>query len=284
MAVQVTRFSVESSRVPASLDGFTLIHVSDLHGAQFGKEQKRILAKIRAESPDLIVVTGDLIDSVHPNETAVVEFFRGASGIAPVFCVAGNHEFLLGPRNFARLKADWEAAGARFLINDSVWLEREPSHAANRLNSGRNAAANSLAVRFSEADLSGAPHSESLCLAGISDPFFAPSDWPKWLDRLTADHSRFTILLSHRPERFEAYAACGPDLVLSGHAHGGQFRLPFLGGIAAPHQGFFPRYSEGLCESGPTRMIVSRGLGNSFIPVRLGNRPELVVVKLRKRD
>ena len=90
----------------------------------------------------------------------------------------------------------------------------------------------------------------------------------------------YTILLSHRPELFDTYVASGVDLVFSGHAHGGQFRLPFLGGVIAPNQGLFPEYDSGLYTQGDTNMLVSRGIGNSIIPIRFNNRPEIIVVEL----
>ena len=89
-----------------------------------------------------------------------------------------------------------------------------------------------------------------------------------------------TILLSHRPELFETYVCCGVDLVLCGHAHGGQFRLPFIGGLVAPNQGLFPKYDSGLYTDGKTNMVVSRGLGNSIIPFRFNNRPEVILVEI----
>ena len=97
---------------------------------------------------------------------------------------------------------------------------------------------------------------------------------------LIGDKDNYTILLSHRPELFEAYVNCGVDLVLSGHAHGGQFRLPFIGGLVAPNQGLFPKYDAGLYTKGDTNMIVCRGLGNSIIPIRFNNRPEIVLLEL----
>ena len=90
----------------------------------------------------------------------------------------------------------------------------------------------------------------------------------------------YTILLSHRPELFETYVDCDVDLILSGHAHGGQFRLPFIGGLIAPNQGLFPKYDAGLYTDKNTNMIVSRGLGNSIIPLRFNNCPEIVLVEL----
>ena len=94
----------------------------------------------------------------------------------------------------------------------------------------------------------------------------------------------FTVLLSHRPELFEEYAESGVNLVIAGHAHGGQFRLPFVGGLFAPNQGFFPRYDSGLYEKNNTKMVVSRGLGNSAVPIRFNNRPEIVVIELNNKS
>ena len=93
-------------------------------------------------------------------------------------------------------------------------------------------------------------------------------------------NGNFTILLSHRPELFEVYADNKMDLVLSGHAHGGQFRLPFVGGLVAPNQGLFPKYDAGLYTEENTNMIVSRGIGNSILPFRFNNRPEVILIEL----
>ena len=99
-----------------------------------------------------------------------------------------------------------------------------------------------------------------------------------------AEDESYKILLSHRPEQFEVYVKHKVDLVLSGHAHGGQVRIPFAGGLVAPNQGFFPKYDSGLYVNGSTNMIVSRGLGNSIIPIRINNRPELVIITLENLD
>ena len=100
------------------------------------------------------------------------------------------------------------------------------------------------------------------------------------LDELVCKEDGYTILLSHRPELFETYAQNNVDLVFSGHAHGGQFRIPFVGGIVAPNQGLFPEYDAGMYTEGNTNMVVSRGIGNSVIPFRLNNRPEVILVEL----
>lgn len=101
------------------------------------------------------------------------------------------------------------------------------------------------------------------------------------LQELMNESYSFTLLLSHRPELFEIYVNNEVDLVLSGHAHGGQFRLPFVGGLVAPNQGLFPKYDAGLYTEENTNMIVSRGIGNSILPFRFNNRPEVILIELQ---
>jgi len=123
---------------------------------------------------------------------------------------------------------------------------------------------------------------------GVDDPSLqtdylfgdAESAMKAQLQTLMREKNAYTVLLSHRPELFDVYAENGVDLILSGHAHGGQFRLPFIGGLAAPNQGLFPEYDGGLYTNNGTNMIVSRGVGNSIVPFRFNNRPEVVLVEL----
>ena len=123
---------------------------------------------------------------------------------------------------------------------------------------------------------------QSIELVGIDDPDFVSSvDNNLRVALQESESNKFKILLSHRPEAFETYVESNVDLVLSGHAHGGQFRLPFIGGLVAPNQGLFPEFSEGTHTKNQTTMIISRGLGNSIIPQRLFNRPHLIEITLK---
>ena len=198
---------------------------------------------MRAE-PDIIVFTGDLIDSRNTQVDVALDFVEMAVGIAPCYYVSGNHESRTG--QWLALRQGLLEAGVRVLEDEAAMLERD---------------------------------GESVVIAGLRDPDFG-GDFYGALESVTAREG-YTILLSHRPERMDAYAACGADLVFSGHAHGGQIRIPFVGGVVAPHQGWFPEFDSGLFRLGDTVMLVSRGLGNSMIPLRINNRPEIILAMLK---
>ena len=249
--IEVTFLEVVDFAIPVDFDGFTIAHISDLHNTEFGQQQERLLQKLVEAAPDLIAITGDLLDSYHPNITVAMEFINGAIAIAPVYYVTGNHESRL-PELYAQLREQMESAGVVVLDNKAVTLEYGSS---------------------------------IIRVLGVDDPTFsAESDLYEdneqvisaQLDVLLDDQSAYTILLSHRPELFDVYHEAG--LVLCGHAHGGQVRLPFIGALFAPNQGFFPEYTAGLYRQGDTQMVVSRGLGNSSFPIRINNPPELVVI------
>lgn len=252
-AIQTTGISIHSEKLPEPFDGFVIAHISDLHNAIFGDGQGRLLETMRAVAPDLIAVTGDLIDSRHTDIERALEFIRGAVQIAPVYYVTGNHESRVS--EYPQLEKQIEETGVVILRNKSTALEREGA---------------------------------CIRLMGLDDPSFASkggagsraSVAEAALKNMMTDDSNFVVLLSHRPELFDIYASKGIDLVLCGHAHGGQVRLPFVGGLVAPNQGVFPQYTAGVHIKRQTNMVVSRGLGNSIAPVRINNRPELVVITL----
>ncbi len=257
-ALMVNTVTVTAGRIPAAFSGFRIAQVSDLHNAEFGENNARLIGLLSESRPDIIVITGDLVDSGHTDIDIAVSFAEEADRIAPVYYVTGNHEARLS--QYDRLRNGLEAAGVSMLEDRAVELERD---------------------------------GEKITLVGLSDPDFTvrsdifgevPAMVSTKLESLADTESSYTILLSHRPELFESYASSGIDLVLSGHAHGGQFRLPFIGGLVAPNQGLFPKYDAGLYTESSTQMVVSRGIGNSIIPVRFNNRPEIVIVELFARQ
>ncbi len=235
--------------IPAGFDGYKILQISDLQNKTFGRRQKALLQKVRQSQPDCIVITGDFLDR-HEGRTDVVgamALIHTLVAYAPVYFVSGNHEHQSG---------EWETL-AEALVKARVTV----------LDNGK-----SIIAR----------NGDTITLLGLADKS-ANRCYDLLLHSLMAgQEDSFNILLSHRPELFEAYVREGIDLVFSGHAHGGQLVIPFLRrGIFAPHQGFFPKYTEGMYERAGTVMVVSRGLGNSSFPFRLFNRPELIELTLR---
>lgn len=255
-ALQTTHITVHSSKLPKAFDGFRIVQISDLHNAVFGKDNQKLLAQIKKAQPDLIVITGDLINSYHPDLDNALTFTGAACKLAPCYFVAGNHESRIS--GYAQFQQDLMDTGVIVLENKTAQISRDR---------------------------------QILHLIGITDPSFTACHPARRsctivseaLTSLTLPNNPYTILLAHRPDLFDTYASFGIDLTLSGHAHGGQFRLPFIGAIFAPNQGFFPKYTSGLYTNGTAQMVVSRGLGNSSFPFRICNRPELIILELRNK-
>ena len=250
-ALELSSYTITSSRLPENFNGYRIAHVSDLHNAQLGENNEKLLAMLRNAQPDMIAITGDLIDAGNTDISVALHFAKEAMDIAPCYYITGNHEAQISDYN--HLKSGLLELGVIVLENDKFEIE---------------------------------DNGEKILVIGVQDPSFetnsddSVSVMQRNLQQLTEEES-YTILLSHRPELMKVYADYPVDLVLSGHAHGGQFRLPFLGGMYAPNQGVFPEYDSGLFEKNNTKMIVSRGIGNSVIPFRFNNRPELILIELR---
>lgn len=255
-ALELNTYTISSSDLPESFDGYRIAHVSDLHNAEMGKDNEKLLSMLWDTEPDMIAITGDLIDSRSTNVEVALQFIQEAVKIAPCYYVTGNHEARIS--EYKDLKKGLEEAGVIVLENARVEIEQDGEH---------------------------------ITVLGVDDPSFqtdylfgdAESVVNAKLTELHTDGDGYTILLSHRPELFDTYVARDMDLVLSGHAHGGQFRLPFIGGLVAPNQGLFPKYDAGLYTEENTNMLVSRGIGNSILPFRINNRPEVILIELQAK-
>lgn len=250
--LEQTVYTVKSQRLPEPFSGYRIAQVSDLHNREMGEGSEKLLAILEEADPDMIALTGDLVDSRNTDFETALAFAEKAMEIAPCYYVPGNHESRIAAYPF--LEEELKELGV-IVLEEAMLLERG---------------------------------GETIRLLGVDDPSFQENYQPEMdkqimesaLQKYDNDSDTFTVLLSHRPELFSVYAEHKMDLVLSGHAHGGQFRLPLIGGVFVPNQGFFPEYDAGLFTSGNTHMIVSRGIGDSIIPIRINNRPELVVVDL----
>ena len=253
-ALMLNTYTVTSENLPQSFDGYRIAHVSDLHNAQMGKNNEKLLTMLIDSKPDIIAITGDLVDSRNTDITVALQFAQQAVKIAPCYYVSGNHEARIS--EYSMLKEELIKTGVTVLEDSSLEIE----HSDNKI-----------------------------IIAGVDDPSFktdylfgdSATVMQNKLEKIITNNDTYTVLLSHRPELFDVYADCGVDLALSGHAHGGQFRLPFIGGLLAPNQGLFPKYDSGQYTYKNTNMIVSRGIGNSLFPLRLFNRPEVILTELK---
>lgn len=258
--IKTTHIELRMNDLPTAFDGFRIALLADIHSRSFGEKQAQLLSRVRQARPDLIVVAGDWIDARSGRVEHCVEQAKGLREIAPVCGVYGNHELRrilrAGQDSFG---AELEKAGVQMLHTSGTRIVRGGAF---------------------------------LNLIGVEDPAELP-ERPKrremtramddMLRRVTHGvmPDEYTILIAHRPEFLKLYARYPIDLVCAGHAHGGQVRLPGVGGLFAPGQGLFPRYTGGCYTHGHTTMVVSRGLGGREAPLRIFNTPEVVVVTLR---
>ena len=250
-ALKRTDYTIRSERLPAEFEGFRIAQVADLHCAEYDEGNQKLISMLKEAQPDIIVFTGDTIDARNPDVPVVLALLQECVKIAPCYFVTGNHECALNRMEYYEIEAQIREIGVEILRGEAVTLER-----------------------------SGA----EITLLGVDDENFEGTlHSPEQLREL-AGTDAFTILLSHRPEYFSRYAAAQIDLTLSGHAHGGQFRLPFIGGLYAPGQGAFPEYDCGVYTYENANMVVSRGIGESSFPLRFNNRPELVIVTLTNQQ
>ena len=240
-ALELNEYVIQSEEIPEEFDGFRIAQISDFHNAGFGD---KVIDELKAAEPDIIVITGDLIDSRRTEVAVALDFVRKAVEVAPMYYVSGNHESRV--EEYMDLKQGLDDLGVIRLEFEKRVIQRDGS---------------------------------SITIMGVDDPAFLLNPDPI-LKTMTQPSDGYTILLSHRPERFEIYVDAEVDLVFTGHAHGGQFRLPIVGGLVAPNQGYFPKYDAGAFTEGKTTMLVSRGVGNSLCPLRFNNRPEIVVAVL----
>ena len=248
-SIEVNHYSISGTQIPSNFEGFRIAQISDLHNEEFGEHNEELLTLLRDSNPDIIVITGDLIDCRNTDYGVAIRFCKEAVKIAPTYYITGNHESRVS--ELSLLTETLEYWGITYLANDFATITKD---------------------------------GQSIRLIGMTDPNFGSifhhTSFEEVLQGLLPKDDAYTVLLSHRPELFETYVSFDVELALAGHAHGGQFRIPIIGGLYAPDQGIFPEYDSGLYTQDGTTMVVSRGLGNSIFPFRFNNPPELIIVEL----
>jgi len=256
------KITVKSTDIPEAFSGYRIAQVSDLHDAQFGENHAKLIKLLKESEADILVLTGDIVDAHRTDIEQSLDFIRQAAERMPVYYVPGNHEAAIrGRGDYEILKQDLTDCGVILLEDSKTRLEKKGQYIT--------------LIGLMDVGFHPAPTVENEILGRslVCGEHLAP---------LTEEDDGYRILLSHRPELFPVYAGMDINLSFSGHAHGGQFRLPFIGGFYAPGQGALPQYDGGLYQQEDSQMIVSRGLGNSSFPFRFNNRPELVVAELKR--
>lgn len=247
-SLDVDELTIRLPDLPDNLDQLKIVHLSDIHFPKNRIDPDQLIKETQKADPDVIFLTGDLIDrSASVEDVPLAELIRSLSQIAPTYSVSGNHE------TSSRQLDQWNDIMTE---NGAVLLENN-THIAT---------------------LSG----EKIAIMGVKDGNQTS------MIPLSEDIKELPILLlAHRPEFFPSYTTDNPDIqpdvTFSGHAHGGQIRLPFIGGLFAPGQGFFPKYTSGVYSSSQNadqKLVVSRGIGNSLFPLRINNKPHFIVITL----
>ncbi len=251
--LKVSKYEINDNNLPKSFNNFKIVHISDFHNTKSKKLTKDIVKKIKSEKPNIIVVTGDLVDSRRTDIEVSLSFIKKIIDVSPIYYVIGNHETRLD--NMDELIKKLKDIGVIVLDNKVDTIEID---------------------------------NEVINIVGLNDPnLYKVKDYEKLINKnlnnINYDKNNYTILLSHRPELFDVYVKNNINLVFTGHVHGGQIRVPFIGGLFAPSQGVFPKYTSGTFKDNNTTMVVSRGIGNSLFPFRVNNRPDLVVVTLNNK-
>lgn len=250
-------FLIKNEKIPKSFNGYKIAHISDVHNTNSKRLKKSIVQILKKNEPDIIVITGDLIDSRRTNINNAKDFLKSIVSVATVYYVLGNHESRLV--DVQKLIKEVQSVGVNILRNMSKNIQKE----------GTN-----------------------IELLGLDDPgFFITLENKEEIERKTnealktivRESGNFRMLLTHRPELIDIYSKYSFDLVFTGHAHGGQIRILGIGGLIAPGQGMFPKYTKGIYSVDNTKLVVSRGIGNSKFPFRINNRPEIIFVTLENK-
>lgn len=245
--LEISRYEVNSKKLPESFDGFKIVQLSDLHGAEFGEDGMELVEKVKELEPDMIALTGDFVTD-EGDLAAVEKLAARLTELCPVYFISGNHEF--GSGLAVKVRNILERAGVKYLSNEYLTISRGE---------------------------------DGILLGGVEDPLayadmLSPDELAQKMNDAAPD--AFKILLGHRNYWMTEYPELPVDLIFCGHAHGGLIRIPGVGGLIGTDRRLFPDFDAGEYNNGRYTLIVSRGLGNSVPIPRVFNRPEIVCVEL----
>ncbi|MCB5746745.1 metallophosphoesterase [Intestinibacter bartlettii] len=262
--LEVTKYVVENKKVPKEFDGYNIVQISDLHSKLFGENNKKLIQKIKSLNPDIVVVTGDLIDGENNNYNVALDFLKEISKLYRVYYIIGNHE---QKSLIKKYKDEYKDYFNKLHQIDFVNLD---NNKVEIVKGDSNINLYGLTVPYS-------------CYKYLFDNQETTSIDIDFLEEKLGkvDREQFNILLAHTPFYFDEYEKWGADLTLCGHVHGGIVRLPIVGGLLSPDRKFFPKYDLGEYTKNKSTMIVSKGLGGSKVLIRVNCKPEIVNIKLK---
>ena len=262
--LEVTKYVVENKKVPKEFDGYNIVQISDLHSKLFGENNKKLIQKIKSLNPDIVVVTGDLIDGENNNYNVALDFMKEISKLYRVYYIIGNHE---QKSLIKKYKDEYKDYFNKLHQIDFVNLD---NNKVEIVKGDSNINLYGLTVPYS-------------CYKYLFDNQETTSIDIDFLEEKLGkvDKEQFNILLAHTPFYFDEYEKWGADLTLCGHVHGGIVRLPLVGGLLSPDRKFFPKYDLGKYIKNKSTMIVSKGLGGSKVLIRVNCKPEIVNIKLK---
>lgn len=255
--IEISYYNISSNKIPLEFDGYKILHISDLHSKEFGEGNYKLIKKIDEINPDVIMVTGDMVNATDKDFTIFFELAEYLGRKAKTYYIVGNHELDLKSNDLELIYNTLASYGIITLDNEKAEIE-ENGQTIGVYGMWYN-------MKYYSEKISKAKFTKDIMKQIMGE----------------SSKNKFEILLTHNPIHFNIYGEWGADLTLAGHIHGGMIRLPFLGGLISPDRTLFPEYSEGIYEKNNVSMIVSRGLGRGLNGFRLFNRPELGVITLQ---
>lgn len=257
--LKITKYKYKNNKIPNSFNKLKIVHISDVHGKTFGKNNAIFIDKVKKINPDIIIMSGDIIDDSCTDIDGYINNFKELYSLYPTYYSIGNHERKLGYKNYKHYVDLLKRNGVNVIVNGSCKLTKnDESIVINALKFRENMQPKVLDEERKE-------------------------KYIKYMENKLKDLNlnEFNILIAHDPENFELYEKLKVDLVFSGHVHGGLIRFGKIC-LLSPRRKIFPKYSYGKYTKNNTTIIVSSGIGNATIPIRLFNRPELLEVVLEK--
>lgn len=255
--IKVSKYEIKNDKIPKEFNKFKIVHLSDFHSYGFGKDNVKLLEKINDEHPNIIVMTGDMVNKYDENFEKFLNLAEALSKKHNIYYIVGNHEVRLKENDLKFIIQKLKEFGIKILSDDKITIMKKKDH---------------------------------INIYGIDIPLQyykvinKHSNIEEVINKILnkCNEKEYNILLAHNPLYFDTYAKNNVDLTLSGHVHGGMIKLPFIGALLSPERKFFPKYSSGVYEVNNKKLIVSTGIGHSKPGIRLFNMPEIVSITLLK--